>query len=214
MPTCNCAKVCNCFVDDNGAPIVVESFDPGIPATTLLDTPRIGSRDSVVVGSGRSTNPYSVSFKDSLEYRPRAQEWRQTGIDFYANNWVSDPTVYSTPIARATFLWAPSDPAVTFITAPGLIIGAWASVTSAAQPIEFQIFYDVQDGGDLGPDRVSGCSTNSVNSILACTGYVNPLRSSVDVGASGLRMSVIAQIRNPEGLTLTVNDVRIWAVEV
>lgn len=217
MPPCGCTKPCNCAVAQNGAPIIVESSDLGSLQVVLFPTERVGWRDNVVSGTGSAQNPYMVSFKDSLEYRPKAQEWRLTPpADSDPIDWSTNPSVYSTPVPNATFIWASGSFSEEInLTATGLLVGAWASVNTGgvATPIELQLFYDfVVD--DLGPDRIAGASTTTANPILGCTGYVTPLKSATSLFSSGLTASLSLQVRNPANVALTVSDVRLWAVEV
>lgn len=213
MPNCGCSKVCGCFVAQNGAVFISETdFDTG--AITYLATARIGWRDNVVDGNGRATNPYTVSFRDSLEYRPRAQEWRQTGPNYDNDGWVLEPTVYSTPIPNATFVWAESDPAAAYLTASGVLIGAWINVNTGgvAGPIEMNIFTSIADF--TGPLNIAGASTQSSDPNLACAGYLNPVDSATSVASSGITATIVVQLFDQANVIVGINDIRLWAVEV
>lgn len=215
MPNCGCSKPCNCSVVSNGAPIIIESADQ--LTVTLLGAGREGWQDNIVQGSGRALDPYTVSWKDSLEYRPRAQEWRQSGSFPNGTDWTSEPTLYSTPTDNALFLWAATFPSDVNLKAPGILVGAYADVNTGgvAVPIEFSILFGFILT-DPGPARIAHSVTSVSNPILACTGYINPARTVVDLTSSGLVAALIVRISSPNGLgaITAINQVRIWGVQV
>lgn len=210
MPNCGCSKACSCRVVANGAPIIIESAGDGLNLS-LIDVGKVGGPDNIVTGSGRTTDPYSVSWKDSLEYRPRAQEWRQS--PFTTQAWTSEPTLYSTPFSNAIFLWALTHEPN--LTASGVLLGAYADVNTGGvtTPIELTLFFDALIFDD-GPNEVAYSVTSVSNPVLACTGFVNPARSVIDLGSSGLRGEVSVQVRSPANLITAVNQVRVWGVQV
>lgn len=214
MPNCGCSGVCNCFVAQNGAIFIAETdFDTG--AVTYLNSSRIGWRDNVVAGNGRATNPYAVSFRDSLEYRPRAQEWRQTGTNFYTTGWsAGDPNVYSTPIPSAVFLWAAGFPGEANITATGILVGAWANISTGgvSAPIEMIIAVSIVD--TTGPFNIAGAATQTSDPNLACAGYLNPVDTATSLASSGTTANLVVQFFDAAAAIVTINDIRLWAVEV
>ena len=209
---CGCSRACSCRVSQNGAVIIGEP-EFGFSNFDVFESERIGWRDNLVEGTGSANNPYMVSFKDSLEFRPRAQEWRQTGVDFFANGWINnDPTVYSTPHPFATFLWSPAFPSDINGTATGYLVGAWASFTVGVAPIEMIIVSSIADA--TGPFNIAAASTQTANPVLACSGYVNPMDSSISLASSGITATLVLQIFDPSNSNPVINDVRVWAVEV
>lgn len=214
MARCGCSKTCTCFVDQNGATIIAQETDVLAGTVSLMPSSRIGWRDNVVTGSGRQSDPYVVSFKDSLEYRPPAQELRQTGPNFYNDGWVVEPTVYSTPAPKALFFWVESFPGEIQAVGSGFIIGAWANIDTGgvAAPIEMVIVASIVDIS--GPFNIAGASTQTVNPKLACSGYVNPVDSAVSIGSTGVTTIIVLQFFDPASAIVSVSDVRLWGVEV
>lgn len=215
MARCGCSKTCACAVEANGAPIIPEGIDLSTGITTLFPTSRVGWRDNVVDGTGSLNDPYSVSFKDSLEYRVHAQEWRQTGVDFNTVGWtISDPTVYSTPGDKSIFIWTAAFPNDAYVVYPGLFVGCWArcSTGGVAAPIVLLLGVTINDSS--GPFNLAGNTTSTIDPVLSCVGYLNPLDSVVSVGSSGITASIVVSISNPASVALTVTDIRLWAVEV
>lgn len=209
MPNCGCTKACTCTFVANGAPIIIETATQ--LSLSLVDIGRVGPADNVVSGTGRPTDPYSVSFKDSLEYRPRAQEWRQ--LPFTSQEWTSEPTLYSTPVFNALFLWAPeSSPQ---LAQSGLILGAYADVNTGGITIttEISIFFGFTTA-DVGPSVVSRYTSTNVNPLMACTGFLNPARTVADLASSGLRAEISVQIRDPSAGIVAINEVRLWGMQV
>lgn len=209
MPNCGCTKACSCTVAANGAPIIIESG--GALDLTLIDIGQVGAPDNIVQGSGRPTDPYSITWKDSLEYRPRAQEWRQ--LPFTSQEWTSDPTLYSTPYAHAVFLWAvENNPA---LTASSVILGAYADINTGGVTIntELSIFFN-SFFADTGPSLIAHYTSTNVNPLSACTGYLNPARTLVDLSSSGLRGEITVLVRDPSAGIVAVNEIRLWGIQV
>lgn len=209
MPNCGCNKACSCTVVANGAPIIIESSDQF--SVVLIDVGKTGGPDNIVEGSGRPTDPYSVSFKDSLEYRPRAQEWRQ--LPYTTEEWTSDPTLYSTPVMNALFLWAPEQEPQ--LVTSGVLLGAYVDINTGGVgiPLELTIFF----GSlllDNGPARIAQYTGNAPNPIMACTGFLNPARTIIDLSSSGLRAEISVHVRDPADGIVAINEVRLWGVQV
>lgn len=217
MARCTCSKPCNCAIAQNGAPIIVENSQILLGQAALFPTSRVGWRDNLVAGTGSSGNPYTVSFKDSLEFRPAAQEWRYTGSDYDEEGFATDPNQYSTPVPNAMFVWSAAFETEINVAGTGFLIGAYADVNTGgvATPVELHLFYDFQVV-NTGPDRIAGSTTQAANPVLTCVGYVNPLRSAIPLASSGLFLSILLDVRAP-ALTsdsYSVPSVRVWAVEV
>lgn len=215
MSRCDsCSKPCGCAVAQNGAAIVVENSNVFIGDASLFPTERVGWRDNIVEGTGSVNDPYSVSFKDALEFRPRAQEWRQIGGNYEDVGWVSEPTLYSTPTENALFIFNVDFPSVN-VVGTGFMVGAYADVNTfgVSTPIELHLFYDFVVTSS-GPGHIGGATTQAANPVLACVGYVSPLRSALNIVSSGLTLSIALDVRFPGVSDIDINSVRIWAVEV
>lgn len=208
MPTCGCSKSCNCTVVSNGAPIIIQSGDP--LDMVLVDVGKIGTADNIVSGSGRPTDPYSISWKDSVEFRPRAEEWRQLPYD---DVWPTEPTLYSTPTPHSIFLWAPENDAG--LTASNVILGAYADINTGGVTIttELSIIYG-SFFADTGPARIAHYTSTNVNPQMACTGYLNPARTIVDLSSSGLRAEIAVVVRDPSNGIVAINEIRLWGIQV
>lgn len=76
MPSCGCVGSCTCTWTSDGVVLFADGQGGYLPAAGT----RVGRRNTVVTGKGTDSNPYQISFIDSLEYRPDAVEFRQVGV--------------------------------------------------------------------------------------------------------------------------------------
>lgn len=204
MPPCNCTK-CGCSVAQNG--VVFVQTETGIVGAEFLPSTRIGWRDNVVDGQGSSAEPFSVSFVDSVEYRPWAAEMKQ--ISPVSGDFTASSMQYN---QNGLFVWSAGFPEEINLTQTGVLLGAYVSVTSGAAvdvSMELAVGFFSYDNGMVS---VASHSVGAVISpILNAVGYLSPLRT-FPVVSSGLTATVNLSLVS--SVAVTVNEVRVWGITV
>lgn len=209
MPVnCGCSKACNCLVTTNGT--LIQAAEIG--GTDPQPNTRVGWRDSIVEGSGSASNPYTVSFVDSLEYRPWAAEARENAAG--SNLWDGNPIIYNSKSGDPLFVWAAVLPGTINISQTGLLVGARVVISSAGAIGAISLIVEfTSTNPDTGPTQLAGYTAgNSVSPILTTSGYLSPLRSFPLV-SSGLTGELGIGVLSTFG-GWTIGDVQLWAISV
>lgn len=208
-----CTSSCQCEMTQDGVLSLADAEG------AVFDLIRTGRLTSTVEGSGSSANPFTVSFVDSLEYRPPAAHGVSTTVGFgdgapHDVEWTSK--TYGTPLPSSGFVFIlPAFPEELYIT-DGLmqVVGASLVFTGGisgnycAAEIQVGISPTYQRhtvGGHWGYPDTGGTV------ILNMTGtFMGRIHTETEV--SGIQ--AIAQVAYISTSPLTLQSVKFWMCQV
>jgi|SRR5688572_3108077 len=207
MPTCGCVQDCNCFLSEDG-------FWAGHP--------ELGRNFTLINGVGSEAEPFSVSFLDQEEFRPRTAE-----ISF-PNRLVTNDTytqVDAGPI-DSTIVYESPEPFVLkddvgfhrYAEPNFVIIGAAATFPESAVTTTSREMLLENVRGQSFPGQawiIAGQTAPGTTDpiTLSCSVMFPGVFFNVD-GVGPIRQQFRIHLYQNSGASMTVTDIKLWITEI
>lgn|SRR5688572_4879250 len=209
MPSCGCVQGCNCYLSEDG-------FWAGHP--------ELGRNFTLVNGVGSDADPYSVSFLDQEEFRPRTAEIsfpdRSVNNDTYTEVPVGPVPSTITYESPEPFVIRQSNGFHRYSEVNFIIIGAAATFPeSAVSTTSRQILLEDVRGGTspltasawiIAGQTVPGAADPLT---LSCSVMFPGVFFNID-GVGPLRHQFRIHLYQNSGATMVVSNIKLWITEI